>query len=347
MKQNRYTTNRSAAFVSTDFFTNAESQDFAFRLSERGVDELARTFARTMRSRGDIQRVLAACELLAAANGYADEAAGRCALVDEWLFKSGYVPDPATLDLARQRLDRIMVRENVAADLNMSGRLFLSLRARLAKRPKRVKRKLAKDDRPGFRALSRWLNESQGEVDDGPEFDRRGDARVVQVYVTVNAACKLINYRKVSVLELWLNNNNDANELSAAVKILLRGWRGTLKAVEFDHVPDGTIPRDAWHPPYRALTHCRDELAALPVLESFTTRNMYFEDQTLRAVCQNPRLKRITVSNAKVSRKGFRRIAVCKTLEGVSVTRCPGINQTDREYLATRLPRVQYVTIGD
>jgi hypothetical protein len=47
-----------------------------------------------------------------------------------------------------------------------------------------------------------------------------------------------------------------------------------------------------------------------------------------------------------MKRDRFRRMAACKTLEGVSVSRCPRIGQTEREYLVTRLPRVEYVTIG-
>jgi hypothetical protein len=289
--------------------------------------------------------VLAACELLAAANGHADAAAGRCVVLDEWLFQSGYVPDAATLHLATQRLDRILAKPSVALDLKVSVDLLGSLRARLALPPRSVQKKPPKGDRASFRELARWLNVSQGEVDDGPQFDRRGNARVVLVYVTVNAASKLINYRTVSTLELWLNNNNDPKELAAAVKILLRGWRGTLKAVEFDHVPDLTISRAERQPPYRALTRCRDELADLPVLEDFTTRNMYFDDDTLLAVCRNPRLQGITITNARISPTGFRRMAACQTLERVSVEHCPRIGQTEEEYLAARLPKVEFVSV--
>lgn len=250
------------------------------------------------------------------------------------------------MNLAIQRLDRIMARQTVASDLNVSVRLLESLRARLAMLPRRVERKPPMDDRPSFRELARWLNVSQGEVDDGPAFDRRGNARVVLVQVTVNAASKLINYRKVPTLELWLNNDNDPRELAAAVKILLRGWRATLTTVEFDHVADLSVSDDERRPPYRALTRCRDELADLPVLECFTTRNMYFDDDTLLAVCSNGRLKDMTITSAQISPAGFRRMATCKTLERVSVRRCPRIGQADKEYLDAHLPKVEYVVIG-
>src|SRR5262245_25347635 len=117
MKHSRRTNSRSTAFESDNFFTNAASQDFAYRVSERGIDEIVDTLApRTMRSTGHIQRVLTACELLAAANGNAKESPGRCALIDEWLFHSGYVPDDTIMELATERLQRIMAMEHVASD---------------------------------------------------------------------------------------------------------------------------------------------------------------------------------------------------------------------------------------
>lgn len=341
MKKKLYTTSRSHAFASVDLFTNAEAQDFAFRVSRRGVAEITDTLApRKMQSRSGIQRVLAACQLLAAANGHADAATGPCAWIEDWLFKSGYLPPAATMHLAIQRLDRILAKPNVAADLHLG-----SLRARLAMPPGRLTRKPPQDDRPSFRELARWLDVSQGEVSNGPQFDRRGNARVVLVHVTVNAASKLINYRKVPTLELWLNNNNDPKELAAAVKILLRGWRSTLNSIEFDHVLDLTISDAERRPPYRALTQCHDELADLPKLENFTTQSMYFNDETLRAVCRNHRLQDINIINARISPSGFRQMALCKTLERVSVSRCPRIGPADREYLAAHLPKVEYVTV--
>lgn len=346
MKKKPHTTSRSSAFVSANFYTNAEAQAFAFQVSRRGVDEIADTFApRRIQSRGGIQRVLAGCELLAAAIGHADATTGPCVLIEDWLCKSGYVPDAATMDLAIQGLDRIMAQRNVASDLNVSMDRVRSLRARLAMRPRRRGRKPPKDDRPSFRELARWLNASQGEVDDGPRFDRQGNARVVLVYVTVNTASKLINYRKVSTLGLWLNNNNDPKELAAAVKILLRGWRATLNTLEFDHVLDLTISDDERQPSYRALTHCRDELADLPMLESFTTQGMRFDDDTLLAVCRNRRLQDINIDNAQISPNGFRQMATCKTLKRVTVSRCPQIGKAEEEYLAARLPKVEWVAV--
>ena len=221
-----------------------------------------------------------------------------------------------------------------------------SLAKRLAMPPQKVKRKPPKDDRPSFRALAKWINASQGEIDGGPRFDRRGNARVVLVYVTVNAASKLINYGKVNEFELWLNNNNDPKEIAAALKILLRGWRNTLTVLKFDHVPDLTISDDERQPPFRALTKCRTELADLPVLEQFETQNMYFNDDVLQDICRNPRLKRITIVNAKITPKGFRAMAACKTLEQVYASRCPTIRQSDRDFLAAQLPKVRYVTVS-
>jgi hypothetical protein len=347
MKAKAQTTSPSSAFVSANLFTNAEAQDLAFRVSRRGAAELRDVLAsRQGQSKGRRQRACAACEILAAANGHADVAAGACALLEDWLFMSAYVPDAALVNLALRRLDEIIGKQNSAADLEVPVDRLRSLRARLAQPPRSVSRKPPRDDRPSFRELARWLNASQGEVDDGPRFDRRGNARVVLVHVTVNAASKLINYRKVPTLELWLNNNNDPKELAAAVKILLRGWRATLTTIEFDHVLDLTTSDKERQPPYRALTQCRTELADLPMLERFTTQNMYFDDDTLLAVCSNRRLQDINIVNAKISANGFRQMATCKTLERVSLSRCPRIGEADQEYLAAHLPNAEFVAIG-
>ena len=70
-------------------------------MSRDGVDVLKETLeARQTQALGRIRRVLAACEVVAVANGHIDPDAGRSRLVEEWLFDSGYMPDTATTDLA-------------------------------------------------------------------------------------------------------------------------------------------------------------------------------------------------------------------------------------------------------
>ena len=139
-------------------------------------------------------------------------------------------------------------------------------------------------------------------------------------------------------------HNNDPKELAPALKILLRGWRKTLVTLVLNHVPDATISDKERQPPYRVLAKCRSELADLPALESFTTQNMYFDDEILQNVCCNPQLRHVTVTNAKISPQGFRRMVPCRTLESVCVSRCPEIGQADKEFLLARLPKVRYVT---
>lgn len=346
-RQRKPAADSPAGFLPENLYMNAEAQDFAFCIGQEGESFLKETLeARPPRSKRGIQRVLAACDVVATANGHTDAMAGRCRLIEEWLFESGYVPDAAATNLAKTRLERIMARNDATRQFDLPADRLERLRARLAKPARKFKRMPWKDDRPGFRALAKWLNTSQGEVDNGPQFDRFGNARVVLVCVSVNAACMLINYRKVNELALWLNNDNDPEELAQALKILLRGWRNTLTSAEFDHVPDATITDAERQLPYRALAKCRGELADLPRLESFTTQNMYFNDNLLQDVCQNSHLKHLTIVNAKISPRGFRRIASCKTLESVYASRCPRLTESDQKYLAARLPMVQYVTVS-
>lgn len=333
-------------FEADDFFTNVEAQDFAFEIKTRGADALHEVLRQKPHQNvNSVQRILAACELVAAANGHPPLSAGWCAMLESWLLKSKFVPTPAILELACKQLALIIVRATTDSKLAIPKDKLPGLLARLQKPNRKIKWKPVSGDRPAFRALAKWLDTSQGEISDGPEFDRNGNARVVAVYVTVNAASKLINYPKVRELELWLNNRNDRKELSAAVKILLRGWQTTLETLAFDHVVDLTIRKTP--PPYRTLVECQTELADMPALRTFSTTNMVFDDRALEHVCQNSSLEEISITNAQISKKALEILAECKTLHAAYIRRCPKVTPADKAKLEKRLPHASVITIFD
>jgi hypothetical protein len=331
--------------TSEDFFTNADAQAFAFDVVTRGVDTLHREIELEPRRRNqNIRRTLAACEVVAAANGHPPAASGWCTMLEMWLFESKYTPAPATVGLAARRARQIASFAAGNSALAIPRENLKGLLHRLQKSYRKIDRKAVRGDRPAFRALARWLNTSQGEVDDGPQFDRSGNARVILTYLTINASCKLINYPMVRRLELWLNNQNDRKELAASVKILLRGWRTTLEALEFDHVVDLTIRRTP--APFRTLVECKEQLADLPALQRFSSANMYFDDTVLEHVCRNGMLQEITISNAQLSRRALNILGNCKRLEGAYISRCSQLNRDDEAKLQQHLPRAT-VSISD
>ncbi len=109
-------------------------------------------------------------------------------------------------------------------------------------------------------------------------------------HVTAQAACKLVNYRKVRSLELPLNESNEPQELAAALPILLRGWSRTLEYLLIDDIVDATVKHN--RPRYKALAACRKESANLPALKTFIVHRLYFDDEL---VSRCPRAEIIAV----------------------------------------------------
>jgi hypothetical protein len=282
---------------------------------------------------------------VAAANGHPQAKSGWCAMLENWLFTNHYVPAPPTIALATNHVRQALLR--VAGDSvpAVPGKLLHDLLARLERPQRSFPWRAVTGNRPAFRALARWLDTSQGEATDGPLFDRSGNARVVLTYLTVNASCKLINYPKVPRLDLWLSNQNDRRELAASVRILLRGWRSTLEHLEFDHVADLTIRHSP--PPFRTLTECQTQLADLPALKTFSTHNMYFDDQALEHVCRNGGLRVISVSNAQVSKKAIAILGNSEWLREVYISRCPQLRHADEAELQERMPHASTVVVHD
>jgi hypothetical protein len=333
-------------FTADTVFTNIEAQDLAFDIQTQGLESLHKALEQKGRlSLPRFHKILAACEFVAAANGHPQAEASWCAMLENWLYRNDYVPAPATVALAVNRSKQALSGAARKLGLRVPVQLLKDLLFRLEKPQRTVRWQAAKGNRPAFRALARWLDASQGEVTNGPLFDRGGNARVVLTYLTVNASCKLINYPKVPRLELWLSNQNDRRELAASVKILLRGWQSTLERLEFDHVVDLTIRHSP--PPFRTLTECHTQLADLPALKTFSTQNMQFDDRTLESVCRNRGLRVISVNNAQLSKKAIPILENCNWLEEVYISRCPHLPHADEAELRQRMPHASTVVIHD
>lgn len=333
-------------FTATTLFTNVEAQDLAFDILTQGLEPLHKTLAQKgRRSFPLLHRILAACEFVAAANGHPGAESGWCAMLEHWLFENNYVPAPATVALAANHVRQALAGAAKNSESTVPVKLLKDLLLRLEKPQRAVRWRAVKGNRPAFRALARWLETSQGEVTNGPLFDRSGNARVLLTYLTVNASCKLINYPTVNRLDLWLSNQNDRPELAAALKILLRGWRSTLEHLEFDHVVDLTIRHTP--PPFRTLSQCQAQLADLPALKMFSTQNMYFDDRALEAVCRNRELRLISVSDAQLTKKAIPILAKCKWLEEVYISYCPHLRHADEAALRRRMPHASTVVIHD
>jgi hypothetical protein len=161
--------------------------------------------------------------------------------------------------------------------------------------------------------------------------------------VTAQAACKLVNYRKVRSLELPLNESNDPQELAAALPILLREWSGTLEYLLIDDVPHASIARN--RPRYKALGGCAAELANLPVLETFITIRLYFDDDLLNSVCQNPRLAVIEMKDAEITKRAIESLQRCRSLKSISISSCPKFPHVYRDELVTRCPHAKIVEV--
>src|SRR5262245_7724960 len=95
----------NTAFTVDTVFTNVPAQDFAFDLLSRGSEALHEALAETPRNdAGQCQRVLAACELVASANGHPSAPSGWCRMMESWLVKRQFAPAPATVELAAQHV---------------------------------------------------------------------------------------------------------------------------------------------------------------------------------------------------------------------------------------------------
>ena len=334
------------AFKAETSFSNAEAQDFAFDVVTQGLKPLHKALKHNGRRSLPLRRrVLAACEFVAAANGGPQPGSDWCAMLENWLSKNHYVPAPTTVELAANHVREELAGAARNSHAGVSTELLKDLLFRLQQPQRRIAWRAVKGNRQAFRALARWLDTSQGEVTNGPHFDRSGNARVVLTYLTVNASCKLINYPKVPCLELWLSNQNDRRELAASVRILLRGWQLTLEHLEVDHVVDLTIRHSPL--PFRTLSECHTQLADLPALKTFSTRNMYFDDRTLQSVCCNRGLRILNVSNAQLSQKAIPILEKCKWVEEVYISRCPHLGHAHEAELRQRMPLASTVAIHD
>ena len=231
----------------------------------------------------------------------------------------------------------------MVARLGIAVKQLKDLLTRLRRPARRVKRRPPKPDRNGFRELVRWLNQSTGEADPGTTFDRQGNASVYLYHVTAQAACKLVNYRKVRSLELPLNESNEPQELTAALPVLLRGWGSTLEYLLIDDVPHAMVTRN--RPRYKALAACREELANLPALEWFIAYRLYFDDDLLSAVCQNPRLRVIDIAGGEITNRSIAGLAERRSRESICISHCPGFPHQYRDELARRCPQASTAAV--
>ncbi|MBK9167341.1 MAG: hypothetical protein IPM24_07725 [Bryobacterales bacterium] len=281
---------------------------------------------------------------MAAANGHPPAEPGWCTCVEEWLVESEYLPDPTTVDRFADQVEKAVGQAAMLARLAVPVEQLKDLLARLRQPARKIKRRPPKPDRKPFRELVRWLNSSTGEADPGTTFDRQGNASVYLYHVTAQAACKLVNYRKVRSLELPLNESNEPRELEAALRILLRGWSHTLEYLLIDDVPDATPARN--RPKYLALAGCAAELGNLPALKTLIAIRVYFDDELLSRVCQNPRLSLIEVKAAEISKRAIESLERCRSLKTISIVRCPEFPHAYRDELVSRCPHAKIIEVS-
>ena len=205
----------TTAFTSPNAFTNVVAQDFAFELRSRGSEAIGKVLKQKGRSDAYAKRVIAAGETVAAANGHPPTETGWCTSIEEWLFESEYMPEQATVEQYADRIERLIGKAATFARLGIPAEQLADLLTRLRRSARKIKRRPPKPERKAFRELIKWLNTSTGEADPGTRFDRQGSATVYLYHVTAQAACRLVNYRKVRGLELPLNESNEPRELAA------------------------------------------------------------------------------------------------------------------------------------
>jgi len=333
----------TTAFPNPDAFTNVEAQDFAFELRSHGVEAIDNVLNQKGRSDTHAKRVIAAGETVVAANGHPPAQTGWCTSIEEWLFESEYTPGRATVEQCANRIEKIIGKATTVARLGISVEQLTDLLTRLRRPARKIKRRPPKPDREAFRELIKWLNTSTGDVDPGTTFDRQGNGSVCLAHVTAQAACKLVNYRKVRSLELSLNESNEPRELAAALPILLRGWSDTLEYLLIDDVPRATIARN--RPRYKALAGCAAELANLPALDTFITIRLCFDDDLLSSVCRNLRLSVIEVKSAEITKRAIESFQRCRSLESISISSCPEFPFAYRDELVSRCPHAKIIEV--
>jgi hypothetical protein len=333
----------TTTFANPDAFANVEAQDFAFELRPRGLEAIDEVLTQKGRSDAHAKRVIAAGETIAAANGHPPAETGWCTSIEEWLLESEYMPEQATVEQCADRIEKIIGKAATVARLGIPVEQLTDLLTRLRRPTRKIKRRPPKPDRKAFRELVKWLNVSTGDADPGTTFDRQGNASVYLYHVTSQAACKLVNYRKVRSLELPLNESNEPRELAAALRILLRGWSSTLEYLLIDDVPHAAVARN--RPRYRALAGCAAELANLPALETFITIRLCFDDDLLSRVCQNPRLSVIEVKGAEITKRAIESFQRCRSLESISVSSCPRFPSAYRDELVSRCPHAEIIEV--
>jgi hypothetical protein len=334
----------TTAFTSPNAFTNAEAQDFAFELRPRGLEAIDEVLNQKGRSDAHAKRVIAAGETVAAANGYPPTETGWCTSIEKWLFESEYTPDQATVEQCANRIERLIDKAATIARLGIPVEQLADLLTRLRRPTRKIKRRLPKPDRKAFRELVKWLNTSTGEADPGTRFDRQGSATVYLYHVTAQAACRLVNYRKVRGLELPLNESNEPRELAAALRILLREWSSTLEYLLIHDIPDATAARN--RPKCKTLISCAAEFANLPALEKFVAQRVFFDDDLLSSVCQNTRLADIQISYGEVTRQAIAILEQCHSLNRIYINRCPKFPYMYRDELAARCSHAKHVAVG-
>jgi hypothetical protein len=87
-------------------------------------------------------------------------------------------------------------------------------------------------------------------------------------------------------------------------------------------------------------------LANLPALQTFIVTRVFFDDNLLSSVCQNPRLAVIQIKRAEVSKRAIKILGQCRTLKSIGISYCPGFPYEYRAELVSRRPQADIVAVA-
>ena len=321
--------------MSSPFLTNEDAISFVFQLCKFGEhavnDVLQKKPTSSLRY---VKRVLAACEVISAANRNPPTNENWCTLVEQWLFESSFQPNKALLQLARTRLASIIRRQSIAKRIGISRSALRLLQSRLDKARGEKSCLPPKNDRPKFRSLGK-------RIDAELEFDRSGAARLVLTSCSIGAACELINYQNVETLEFWLTDETNRSELPTVMEILLTGWKSTLSTLLID---DTSYPRTR---NFRGLSIVESQLSDLPSLTEFVSTCVNCGDRILERVCQSSALKEIRIDRGQLTSDAIGILSRCRSLETILISGCRRLSEDLEGQLIAACPNATFVEISD
>ncbi len=168
-------------------------------------------------------------------------------------------------------------------------------------------------------------------------FDRSGNASVGLPYPTTAEAASLVEYPKVTDLEIGFHTlATDPEPLNT----LLLGWKKTLKRLsiqDFRIQPAELI---------EVVSDAVDTFSQLKSLYELSLTQVTLSDALLENLAQLKKLRNITLSSAPLSRDSLELLAESTSIKDVMIINCSGVSAEDEQVFVDHGLRAENVRIN-